>query len=204
MLLRVLLCVLVVFAAWTAWGMFRSPVQRTARAFPEPAVRYDFGRVLVVYYSAGGNTAEVAGRIAALTGGELLTVETREDYPTGPALYFKARSELKSGQYPALQTTPPDFGAYDAVFAGAPVWWYSVAAPMLSLLSQCDFAGKPVIPFCTAGGNPGAYFERFAKEARSADVLEGAAFNGVAKTAPEQLDRELSDWLDRLQAKLQK
>lgn len=201
-ILSVLLVLVLILTGWTVWGFYSAPAQRAARDFSAPTTRYDFGQVLVVYYSLTGNTGEVAGRIRDMTGGSLFEIETQKPYPSGPALYAIARSELKSGNLPALKETVDDFSSYDVIFVGAPVWWFSVATPVLSFLSKADFKGKTVVPFATDGGNYGDFFVDFAREARNARILEGMCFTGVTKTDTSILDQNISTWLEKLKNEL--
>lgn len=55
--------------------------------------------------------------------------------------------QLKNGEYPELAGELPDPKAYDIVFVGAPVWWYTMATPLFSYLKQTDFGGRIVVPF---------------------------------------------------------
>ena len=102
-ILRIFALLLLILMGWIAWSFFTVPSQRPPRDFPATKSRYDFGKVLVVYYSLGGNTAEVAGRIRDMTGGSLLEIETEKVYPSTPALYLVAGLELKNGNFPALK-----------------------------------------------------------------------------------------------------
>jgi flavodoxin len=196
--LRVLLILVLMLAGWTAWGLFTTSAKRPLRDFPTTASRYDFGKALVVYFSLGGNTAEVAGRIRDMTGGSLLEIETEKTYPSGPALYIISGLELKNSKFPALKGAVDDFSSYDTIFVGSPVWWYTVSPPVLSYLSKADFNGKVVVPFATDGGNVGNFFVNFAKEARNAKVLEGTSFTNVSKTDISALDQKISAWLEKL------
>lgn len=195
----------VLLAGWFAWSAYQVPAQRPSRAFPEPAARYGFGKALVVCYSSGGNTVEVARRICAMTGGELLELETQEPYPAAPMLYVQAKRELNAKQYPALKTALPDLAGYDVVFVGSPVWWGLVSPPTLAFLAQSDFGGRPVIPFCTlGGGSEDLFFLSFAQEARNAQLMHQRAFARVAKTPPVELDQKIASWLDDVQKELRK
>lgn len=65
--------------------------------------------------------------------------------------------QLKNGEYPELAGELPDPKAYDVVFVGAPVWWYTMATPLFSYLKQTDFGGRIVVPFSTQGSNYGSF-----------------------------------------------
>ncbi|MDR1651700.1 MAG: hypothetical protein LBR87_07915, partial [Synergistaceae bacterium] len=87
---------------WFVWSAFSVPRQRDMRAFPE-AERIDLGNTLVVFYSLGGTTKEIAGRIAEMTGGTLFELETEKSYPASPMLYLSVWREQKSGKLPELK-----------------------------------------------------------------------------------------------------
>ena len=193
-----LLTLVLILTGWIALSFHIAPVQRPPRIFPEPTPRYDFGNVLVLYYSFGGNTAEVAGRIRDMTDGSLFEIETQKPYPSAPAIYIVSGFELNNGSFPVLKETVDDFSPYDVIFVGAPVWFYTVATPMLSFLAKTDFKGKTVVPFATEGGNYGNFFVDFAKEARNANVVQGISFTNVAKTDIAILDKKISTWLEEL------
>jgi len=202
--LYVLLMLVLILVGWTVFSFYTVPSQRTPRDFPEPTTQYDFGKVLVVYYSLSGNTAEIAERIGDMTNGSLFEIETEKSYPSIPASILVAMSELKNTNFPDLKKTVDDFSSYDVIFVGAPVWMYTVATPMLSFLSQADFKGKTVVPFVTDGGNYGDFFVRFAQEARNANILEGENFTHVSRTDTDVLDQKISAWLARLMKELPK
>jgi flavodoxin len=200
-LLHVLLVLALIISGWTALSFFTVAVKRPLREFTAPTSRFDFGNVLVVYYSLGGNTAEVAGRIKEMTDGTLLEIETENTYPSAPALYIAAGLELKNSNLPILKNTVPDFSSYDVIFVGSPAWWFTISTPVLSFLSKADFKGKAVVPFSTDGGNYGNFFVHFTKEAHNANVMEGMNFSNVSKTDTTILDQKISTWLEKLKGK---
>ena len=202
---RTLLCLLFLLLAavsFLAWTLLTVPSQRAARTFPDTATRYDFGRVLVVYYSLGGNTAEVAARIGEMTGGTLFEITTEEAYPSTRKLFWVAWQELKNRDFPRLRTPMPNLDSYDVIFVGSPVWWHSVAPPVLSFITRNNFKDKTIVPFCTQGGNFGNFFNQFQDEIQKAKIAKGMAFSGVEKTDVSALDAKISDWLKELQNEL--
>ena len=160
-------------------------------------VTKDLGKVLVVYYSLTGNTKDIAEKIANKTNADLFEVKTKIPYPKGAKLYLKAKNEVKNKQYPAIETLP-DITSYDIVFVGAPVWWYMVAPPVLSLLEQLDFQGKKVIPFSTQGSNVGTFFEDFAAMAKNANILQHASFNNMSKEYDQKVEAKVAEWINGL------
>lgn len=158
----------------------------------------DLGRVLVVYYSLSGHTKEIAEKIAALTNGDLYEIQTVEPLPGTPKLHVVVKQQLKSQNYPAISPILPDFNAYDTIFVGSPIWWYTAATPVLSFLKQADFQGKNVVPFSTQGSNVGIYFEDFKNAAQNARLMKGQSFNNLPAKYNEGVDNKIKVWLNDL------
>ncbi len=118
------------------------------------------GNVLVVYYSATGNTEEVAGYIASATNGTLFEVKPADDY-TSEDLNWSDRNSRVSREYanPELRNmelvsaTVKNWESYDTIFIGYPIWWGIAAWPLDTFIKTNDFAGKTVIPFCTSSSS---------------------------------------------------
>ena len=160
-------------------------------------VKNDLGKVLVVYYSLTGHTKDIAEKIAAKTNADLFEIKTKEPYPTGAKLYTTAKKEIKNKQYPAVEALP-NVADYDVIFVGAPVWWYTMAPPLFSVLEQIDFQGKKVVPFSTQGSNVGKFFEDFAATAKNATVLQRADFNNMDKKYDKQIEAKVAEWINGL------
>lgn len=111
-------------------------------------------QVLVVYYSATGNTEAVAQTIAEATGGDLFAITPAEPY-TDDDLNWTDENSRVSQEYAdeslrdvALATATLDnWDSYDTVFIGYPIWWGIAAWPTSSFVAANDFTGKTVIPF---------------------------------------------------------
>lgn len=121
---------------------------------------FDSGKVLVVYYSATGNTEEVANMIADTTGGDLFELEPAESY-TDEDLNYNDENSRVSQEYAnedqrdveLVSTTVDDWNSYDTVFIGYPIWWGIAAWPMDTFVEANDFTGKTVILFCTSASS---------------------------------------------------
>ena len=159
------------------------------------------GNVLVVYYSASGNTEAVAGYIAEATGGDLFAITPAEPY-TSDDLNWTDENSRVSQEYAdeslrdvELTTTEVEnWDSYDTVFIGYPIWWGIAAWPTDSFVEANDFTGKTVIPFCTSSGSGlGQSSELLAELAGTGDWLEGQRFRGSTSEA------EIQTWLDSLE-----
>ena len=88
------------------------------------------GNVLVVYYSATGNTQNVANIIADITGGDLFELEPVEPYTDEDLNYSDENSRVsREHEDESLRnveltsTTVDNWDSYDTVFIGYPIWW---------------------------------------------------------------------------------
>jgi flavodoxin len=135
-----------------------------------------------------------------MTNADIFEIETVEPYPSAPAYYWVARKQIKNDELPKLKSTVPDVGSYDMIIVGSPVWWYTVSAPMLAFLTECDFAGKTVAIFATHGGNTGNFFADFQKKIKNAKVIDGIDFKKVSAEEPKTLNEKISRWLDKIKS----
>lgn len=108
------------------------------------------GRILVAYFSWGGNTRHVAEYIARQTGGTLFRIEPEKPYPSEYVPCTEvAKAEKEQNARPAIRDRVEDWGSYDTVFIGCPVWWWTAPMIINTFAESYDFTGKTIIPFCT-------------------------------------------------------
>ncbi|WP_455617956.1 flavodoxin [Eisenbergiella sp.] len=152
---------------------------------------------LIVYYSYSGNTELVAKLIQEKTGGDLYEIETVQEYSGNSSeVSDKAAIERETGDLPELKGGLPDVSAYEQIFAGGPVWTYTVSTPLMSYLAQTDFAGKEVIPFWTDAGTPGDYEKEFMSQTQNAVILPGLGLSNVGSMEESELNSILEEWLN--------
>ena len=158
------------------------------------------GRTLVACYSATGHTAAVAGYIADATGADLFLLQPVDPYTDEELDYNDSGSRVSQEHAdPSLQTveleavTPEGWADYDTVFVGYPIWWYDAAWPVEGFVTENDFTGKTVIPFCTSSSSDiGESGERLAGLAGTGDWLEGERFRSGAS------NDDIQAWVDSL------
>ena len=165
-----------------------------------PAPQEETSSVLVVYFSATGNTERAAEMIAEQTGGQLMALEPAEPYSEEDLDYNDENSRV-SMEYadPSLrtvelvQTTPEGWDDITTVFIGYPIWWGEAAWPVTSFVEANDFSGKTVIPFCTsASSGLGDSAQQLADSANGGTWREGRRFSSSVS------EEELRSWLDEL------
>ncbi len=148
------------------------------------------GKTLVVYYSATGNTEEVAGYIAEATGADVLELEPVEPYSSEDLNYNDSGSRVvyeyenpDARNVELVVDSVDNWSEYDTIYIGYPVWWGIAAWPVNGFVKANDFTGKTVIPFCTsASSGLGESGELLAEMAGSGDWQEGVRFrSGVSQ-----------------------
>lgn len=158
------------------------------------------GKTLIVYYSATGNTKEVAEEMA-----EDLNADTFEIVPSDPYtdedLDWTDDNSRVSREYndeflrdvELETTTVPIWDSYDTVLIGYPIWWGIAAWPVSSFVEANDFTGKTVIPFCTSSSSG---------LGNSGDLLEDKAGTGTwqegHRFSSNPSDDDITDFIDSI------
>lgn len=167
------------------------------------------GRILVACYSESKNknTLTAAKWIHQNVGGDLLEIEMVTPYSESYKDVLKeSKKHLDDGVKPDIKPTGKNIADYDVIFIGSPVWYGTFAPPVATFLSQGDFSGKTVIPFCThGGGGAGKLYDDIAKAVPQAKVLPGLTLKGsniiertigrgtASKASPDEVIRWLND-----------
>lgn len=157
-------------------------------------------KTLVVYYSASGNTKEVAEYIASATGGDLFEIVPKEVYTdedldwTNENSRVSVEHENEAERVVELESeTAPDWESYDTVFIGYPIWWGIAAWPVDGFIKANDFTGKTVIPFCTsASSGLGESGELLEEMAGTGNWQEGERFRSGAS------ENDVRTWVEGL------
>lgn len=156
--------------------------------------------VLVVYYSATGNTAQVAQYIADSTGGDLFELEPVDPYTSDDLNWTDDNSRVNQEHedeslrdVELVADTVDNWDQYDTVFIGYPIWWGIAAWPVDGFVEANDFSGKTVIPFCTSSSSGlGESGQLLADMAGTGDWQEGQRFRSSAS------QEDVQSWIEEL------
>lgn len=154
-------------------------------------------KTLIVFYSLSGVTRRIAEILQSKTQADMVEIETLRTYTSD---HNEPKKELDTGQLPELKSPPPDMSGYDLILVGGPVWWYTVATPVMRFLQQADFQGKKVAAFCTHMGGLGQYFPHFQKQASHAEVMDGLDIFKPTRSKAAATEAALDEWLGKLLA----
>ena len=135
-----------------------TPAESTPSETPDDATAGDSdsttsgGKVLVVYYSASGNTKRVAEDIAEAADGDLFEITPAEPYTSDDLNWTNSDSRVSREHddeslrdVPLTTTEVENWDDYDTVFIGYPIWWGIAAWPVDTFVKNNDFTGKTVI-----------------------------------------------------------
>ena len=149
------------------------------------------GKVLVVYYSASGNTKRVAEDIAEAAGGNLFEITPTESYTSDDLNWTNSDSRVSREHddeslrdVPLTTTEVENWDDYDTVFIGYPIWWGIAAWPVDNFVKNNDFTGKTVIPFATSSSSGmGQSGTLLSEMAGTGDWQDGQRFSSGASSS---------------------
>ena len=158
------------------------------------------GKVLVVYFSASGNTKRVAEYIAEAAGGDLFEIVPTEVYTSNDLNWTNSDSRVSREHddeslrdVPLTTTEVENWDDYDTVFIGYPIWWGIAAWPVDNFVKNNNFSDKTVIPFATSSssgmGQSGTLLEEMAG---TGDWQDGQRFSSGASQSA------VADWVSGL------
>ena len=153
------------------------------------------GKILIAYFSWGGNTEGVAEEIQNQMGADLFEITMvnpySDDYNT---VLDEAQRDQKAQARPELASQVENMEQYDIVMIGYPNWWASIPMPVASFLEEYDFSGKTILPFCSHGG--GRFGQSLTAIAKLApDATMGEALS-VHYSGGSELAGDVTKWLN--------
>lgn len=199
-----LMSILLIFsiAACSSMGEKSSgPTQDTNEATdtPEPTQPIEHN-VLVVYFSATGSTEKVANYIADATDADIFELEPVNTYTSDDLNYNNPSSrvsrehdDISLQDIELVKVTPDSWEEYDVIFLGYPIWWHAAAWPVNHFVTDNDFTGKTIIPFCTSASySLEGSDEKLAAMTTTGNWKPGHRFSSSAS------EQTVRDWVDSL------
>ena len=164
---------------------------------PAPAPNEET-RVLVAYFSATGNTENIAGHLEAVLDADLYEIVPQNPYTSADLNYNNSDSRASREQNdadarPAISGSVDNMEDYDVVFLGYPIWWGQAPKTVYTFLENYNFEGKTIVPFCTSGSSGiGSSATNMHDLAPDANWLSGQRFSGSADSSA------IESWVDGL------
>lgn len=125
---------------------------------PEESVPETEGKILVAYFSATGNTEEIALQAAELLGADLYEIEAEQPYTEADLAYYTGgrcdQEQDDPSVRPAISGGVENMDQYDTVLIGHPIWHGQAPRIISTFLESYDFSGKTLVTFCTSASSP--------------------------------------------------
>lgn len=152
--------------------------------------------ILVVYFSATGNTKAVAEAFAAALDADIYEIVPEQPY-TEEDLNYNDRStratmeQNDTNARPAILGGVENMEAYDVIYVGFPIWWGDMPRILYTFFDSYDLSGKTIAPFATSGGSG------ISRAVQSIEELEPDALvtEGLL-TSPSDAESDLPGWLE--------
>ena len=115
-------------------------------------------KVLVVYFSATGNTKQTAQKLSSIMDADLCEIIPIQPYTSADLNWNdkQSRSSVEMANPQARPDIKPidfDINNYDYIFLGYPIWWDLAPRVVNTFIESNDLTGKTIIPFATSGGS---------------------------------------------------
>ena len=153
------------------------------------------GKILIAYFSWGGNTEGIAEEIQSQTGADIFEITMVNPYSSDyNTVLDEAQRDQNAQARPELANHIDNMDEYDIVMIGYPNWWASIPMPVASFLEEYDFSGKTILPFCSHGGGRfGQSLTAIAKLAPNAAMGEALS---IHYSGGSELSGDVSEWLN--------
>lgn len=152
-------------------------------------------KVLIAFFSWGGNTKGIAEEIQSQTGADLFEIELVHPYSSDyNTVLDEAQRDQNAQARPEIKNRVENMEQYDTILLGYPNWWASIPMPIATFLEEYDFSGKTIIPFCSHGGGRfGQSLTAIAKLAPNAAMGEALS---IHYSGGSSLSSDVSKWLE--------
>ena len=156
-------------------------------------------KILVAYFSATGNSKQLAENTAKALGADLYEIRPAKPYTREDLNYndetTRATVEQKNDSVrPELAENKAPISNHETIILVHPIWWGQAPRIMDTFVESYDFTGKNMTNICTSGGSDigtsGDYLQKLTKG--KANWKSGKLFNKDASEA------EINSWFKTL------
>ena len=170
-------------------------------------------KVLIAYFSRAGenynvgvvekgNTEIIAEYIKSYFGGNADTykIEPVKPYPSTYEECKKVANKEKSDNArPEIKGKLSNFGQYEIVFIGYPIWCEDVPMIINTFLESYDFKNKTIIPFNTHEGSGESGTYKYLKDKMTLSVVNTKGFSIKGSEGREDgAKQKVLNWLDEI------
>ena len=153
-------------------------------------------KTLVAYFSASGNTASLAKRVAQAAEADLFEIKPVEPYTDADLKWTnplaRCNKEKIGKKNVPIAERVKDMDEYGLVLIGFPVWYDAAPNIIETFVKSYDFSGKKVALFATSGGS-----DITKAPARLQPLMKGEII-GAKLFSPDASYAELNVWTNSL------
>ena len=153
-------------------------------------------KTLIIYYSNTGGTVSVAKVMAKQLQAETFEIKPVKTYDKNMwTAWDVAKAERDNQQLPKLKATLLDITPYDNIIIGTPVWGYTMANPIMTLLNQLDFQGKNIYGFWTFYDHDEQMIADFKRYIHNGHFIKGLPITQSNLHDSNRLDTLIADFV---------
>lgn len=155
-------------------------------------------RELVVYFSATGNTQQVAQMLGEMRGADIYEIVPQQPYTEEDLDYNddSCRANIEQNDQtarPAISGSIENIDDYDVIYVGFPIWWGSLPKILYTFFDAYDLSGKVIAPFCTSGSSGiSSAADEIERLEPSATVVQGM------RVDTSHIEDDLTQWLESI------
>ncbi len=116
-------------------------------------------KTLVTFFSASGITARIGREFAKTIEADVFEICPRVPYSDADLDWrnplSRSNMEKLEGKKVPMIGSVPDFGQYDTVYLGFPIWYEVAPNVVYTFCREHNWTGKKVYMFATSGGQHG-------------------------------------------------
>ena len=141
---------------------------------------------LVTYFSAEGTTAKVAKEYAEKIGADLFEIVPEVPYSTSDIRWVnplaRCNREQIGGKDVPVSGKIDDFGKYDTVYIGFPIWYGQAPRVVHTFCKGYDWTGKDIHIFATSGGSGiGKTAEKLQPSVSGGNIIDAKRISSVSE-----------------------
>ena len=157
----------------------------------------DNNKILVVYFTWGGNSRTLAGYAREITGGDIFEIVPAQPYPSQyRATTQQAREEQNNDYLPEIKNKINNLSSYDTIILVYPNWWGTIPQIVKRFLQDNDFSGKTIAPICThEGSRMGRSLTDIRALCPNSTITEGLDVRGGSVGSARNTVR---DWINKI------
>ena len=143
-------------------------------------------KTLVTYFSAEGNTARAGKELAEHLGADVFEIVPEVPYTAADIKWTNPlarcnREKFGNRDVPVAGRVE-DFGQYDRVLIGFPIWYGAAPNVVNTFCKGYDWTGKRIAAFATSGGSGiGKTAEKLRPYVRGGEVVGAKLFGSAAE-----------------------